>query len=168
MEDNRWYVRSAFQTENDWALSWSLILLFPCPLLPKSVFQPILLRTASPSVSRSSVSQLDRPSFSGLPFALSPVQSPRFPISCFLYGTAPPNADPSPLSSPPQLSLRCTRGRGWTWGRRDAEAVAGSGRWSLPASPQPARGPAQVRGGALARPHPRGRRSRDSGLILSR
>lgn len=65
-------------------------LLFPCPLLPKSVFQPILLRTASPSVSRSSVSQLDRPSFSGLPFALSPVQSPRFPISCFLYGTAPP------------------------------------------------------------------------------
>jgi len=102
--------------------------------------------------------------------AFRPFSCPVSPFSHFLLSLwhRTPNADPSPLSSPPQLSLRCTRGRGWTWGRRDAEAVAGSGRWSLPASPQPARGPAQVRGGALARPHPRGRRSRDSGLILSR
>ena len=83
-------------------LSFSSFFRVLC--LPNQFFSPSFLGLPLPAFHALLVSQRDRPSFSGLPFALSPVQSPRFPISCFLYGTAPPMPTQVP-SPPPQLSL---------------------------------------------------------------
>lgn len=148
-------------------LSFSSFFRVLC--LPNQFLSPSFLGLPLPALPALLVSQRDRPSFSGLPFALSPVQSPRFPISCFLYGTAPPMPTQVPSlhhhSSP---SAALGDGGGHAEDGTQGGGPAGVGG-PLPASPRkPARGPAQVRGGALARPHPRGRRSRDSGLILSR
>lgn len=126
--------------------------LFPVSFASQISFfkPPSFLGLPLPALPALLVSQRDRPFWSA--FRPSPVQSPRFPISCFLCGTAPQCQPKSslftttalrPLHSGTGVDMRKTGRRGGGW--------LGSVVSCLQAR-KPARGLAQVRGGALARP----------------